>query len=884
MVRNYKRIKEKGYTEFQLKQAVEDVKSGRMTSSQAAQVYGIPRTTINTRLYCFHEKAGRPTVFSSEFEERVAHNLHIMEKQGFPLTRKEASILISEYVRQNGIITPFKHDIPGKDWFHAFQQRNNLSIKKPQNVEIARRKACDPFIVYGYFEMLERVVDELDLKDKPKQIYNLDETSICNDPSKGKIIGQKGYKATRTTSGPGRNNTTILLAANACGDKIPPLIVFQGKYLWTQWLYANENVKTAYAVSDKGWMETTIFERYMRETFVPAIGPERPVLLIFDGHSTHVDLSVIEYAASQDITILKLPPHSSHILQPLDCSVMKPFKDKWEDEIIKWQRLHIGSKLPKNEFARIVTQIWDEMNPVIISNGFRKAGAYPIDRDTISKVLFDVKLYQKWENFNTQNKQSHLQDPVEIDYTANETTSSVPSLLILALKKINENMEESFRMTCESESQDKFVQHVPISIQSNKFNSNKTKTSIVKKYKKEIQNNIQKSRHALRQTEGVKQYGQQKKNQKETLKSDENGNKDQNMERIESKNVVNMKKAELKTYYKKDKPIKQEYGQNAKQSQHTLPEKNNIVTANSFPTKSTKHTPIKLQIPSRFQNIDSQSTLKILDVKSIPPVKKNQENISFEEILLQTIAKNDPPTNRKRRVNNSRAEILTYKHVLEQMKKEKAEKDVVQENKLKRKMAKDAKKKENNVQKKAKQPKKANIQKTGIKKRKLTKNKVSDSDSNSTGSYKSKNDSDDEDINAFYESILEYDRPDEEEDEKASENNFDTGDYNRSPKASTSKENSMRISHPKEGQFILAKFYSTKGKKTYKYVCQVEDVSDEKIVVLGLKSKKKQNTVFNIVENDISIIEYKDIVQLLPNPQIRGKDYVFPCKIEILEM
>lgn len=397
MVRNYKRIKEKSYTESQLKNAVEDVKNKKLTSSQAAQLYGVPRTTINTRLHCVYETAGRPTVFSPEFEKQIAHNLHVMEKHGFPLTRKEASVLISEYVRRNGITTPFKDDIPCKDFFHAFQKRNNLSIKKPQNVEIARRKACDPFVIYGYFEMLERVVEELGLKEKPKQIYNLDETSICNDPSKGKIIGQKGYKATRTTSGPGRNNTTILLATNACGDKIPPLIIFQGKNLWTQWLYPNENVKTAYAVSDKGWMETTIFERYMKETFVPAIGTERPVLLIFDGHSTHVDLSVIQYAASQGITILKLPAHSSHILQPLDCSAMKPLKDRWEDEIIKWQRLNIGTKIPKNEFARIITQIWDQMNPVILANGFRKAGAYPICRDVVPKELFDYKLYQKWK-------------------------------------------------------------------------------------------------------------------------------------------------------------------------------------------------------------------------------------------------------------------------------------------------------------------------------------------------------------------------------------------------------------------------------------------------------------------------------------------------------
>lgn len=70
--------------------------------------------------------------------------------------------------------------------------------------------------MYAYFDLLEQVVEELGLQNKPDKIYNLDETSICQDPQKGKIIGKKGFKATRTTSGPGRSNTTILLATNAC--------------------------------------------------------------------------------------------------------------------------------------------------------------------------------------------------------------------------------------------------------------------------------------------------------------------------------------------------------------------------------------------------------------------------------------------------------------------------------------------------------------------------------------------------------------------------------------------------------------------------------------------------------------------------------------------
>lgn len=130
-------------------------------------------------------------------------------------------------------------------------------------------------------------------------------------------------------------------------------------------MFKNENIQTAYAVSEKGWMQTSIFEKYLKSVFVPSLGSVRPVLLIYDGHVSHVDLNVIQYAASEGITILKLPPHSSDVLQPLDCSTMKPLKDRWEDEIIRWQRLHIGSKLPQSESARILTKIWNELDCII---------------------------------------------------------------------------------------------------------------------------------------------------------------------------------------------------------------------------------------------------------------------------------------------------------------------------------------------------------------------------------------------------------------------------------------------------------------------------------------------------------------------------------------
>lgn len=99
-------------------------------------------------------------------------------------------------------------------------------------------------------------------------------------------------------------------------------------------------------------METSVFEQYIKDVFLPAIGTERPMLLVY-GHSIHVDVNVIKLLLAEQITVLKLPAHSSHILHPLDCSTMKPMKDNWESKLVKWQILHVGTELPKQEFARI---------------------------------------------------------------------------------------------------------------------------------------------------------------------------------------------------------------------------------------------------------------------------------------------------------------------------------------------------------------------------------------------------------------------------------------------------------------------------------------------------------------------------------------------------
>lgn len=232
MPRNYTRKSNKAsYSRQKIEDAVRAVRNGEMSGYKAARVYNIPRMSIMDHVHGKRVKSktlGRNTALSQEIETKLASYIHIMERNGFGLSRDEILEIVSNYVTQNKIPTPFKNGKPGKDWFISFKERNNLSIKKPQAVEHARKKAVDPFIIYSYFDLLKDTLNKLGLRNKPSAIWNLDETSFSKDPSKTKIVSRKGHAATRTVSSTGKDNTTVLLAANASGDKLPPLIIFKG--------------------------------------------------------------------------------------------------------------------------------------------------------------------------------------------------------------------------------------------------------------------------------------------------------------------------------------------------------------------------------------------------------------------------------------------------------------------------------------------------------------------------------------------------------------------------------------------------------------------------------------------------------------------------------
>ncbi|KAF2901109.1 hypothetical protein ILUMI_05077 [Ignelater luminosus] len=158
-----------------------------------------------------------------------------------------------------------------------------------------------------------------------------------------------------------------------------------------------------------GWMEAETFSNFFTNSFTKNIHPERPAVLVYDGHVSH------------------LMPHKSHILQPMDLFVFRPLRLMKDKELIKWQRENHKNKLLEAVFGVIVLRIWMKLNLTIIQCGFQNTGIFPFSSTVVAKVNFDPAAYQTW--CAHQAKEPAARD---VHSTSNQTVEPAPYTLSYA--------------------------------------------------------------------------------------------------------------------------------------------------------------------------------------------------------------------------------------------------------------------------------------------------------------------------------------------------------------------------------------------------------------------------------------------------------------------
>ena len=74
-------------------------------------------------------------------------------------------------------------------------------------------------------------------------------------------------------------------------------------------------------------------------------------MLFVDGHHSHLSLPLLRKARESRVHLMCLPPHTTHILQPLDVGVYGPVKKAWRGILKAYKTRTLGANVTKEEFA-----------------------------------------------------------------------------------------------------------------------------------------------------------------------------------------------------------------------------------------------------------------------------------------------------------------------------------------------------------------------------------------------------------------------------------------------------------------------------------------------------------------------------------------------------
>ncbi|EGU72498.1 hypothetical protein FOXB_16994, partial [Fusarium oxysporum f. sp. conglutinans Fo5176] len=130
-------------------------------------------------------------------------------------------------------------------------------------------------------------------------------------------------------------------------------------------------------------------KHFNRCTTNRSTGPYR--FLILDGHESHHSADFQTYCEENNIITLCMPPHSSHLLQPLDFGCFGPLKKAYGREIEQLIRRSITHISKTEFFLAFYAAFQPTMTKENIKGGFKGAGLVPFDPEYVISKL-DVQL------------------------------------------------------------------------------------------------------------------------------------------------------------------------------------------------------------------------------------------------------------------------------------------------------------------------------------------------------------------------------------------------------------------------------------------------------------------------------------------------------------
>ncbi|KAI8401625.1 hypothetical protein FOFC_18494 [Fusarium oxysporum] len=249
---------------------------------------------------------------------------------------------------------------------------------------------------------------------KQKNRYNVDEVGMMEGIGmNGLFLGHRHKKSVLIRQPGSRAWITILECISATGKVLRPTVIFKGKTVQQQHFPEDLDFLDdwEFSCSEKGWTSNKLALIWLRKVFIPSTQPEKknePRLLILDGHGSHMTEKFLWECYDNNIYLLFLPPHSSHVLQPLDVAIFGPLKRAYRRLLLDFASVADDSHIGKITF--LYTYDKARREAITKSNaiaGFKATGLWPVN---LAKVLMNPMVTETPSPAVTANSPAKEQD------------------------------------------------------------------------------------------------------------------------------------------------------------------------------------------------------------------------------------------------------------------------------------------------------------------------------------------------------------------------------------------------------------------------------------------------------------------------------------------
>ncbi|XP_053396950.1 uncharacterized protein LOC128545847 [Mercenaria mercenaria] len=384
--------KYRAYSAEDLARAYKLVKEKAYAVQTAADACGVPEATLRDRVKgkvkISIKRSGPPPILGLAEEGKLVDYFHLMSSFGYSYSRTDIINLASDYAILLGKREP--SDGLTHQWYYKFLERwPHVETSRASGTKKQFEKATSSDCLSRYFLMLQELMNQHNLMNKPDSIFIVDEVLIDLEKSPPSVYSWRNNMKWEKYQKGIDPSMTIIASGNASGARLPAFFIFPGKTV------SSESIEdcspgTGATCSDDGTTNCNVFQLYLENHFLKFIERKdnsEAILVLYDGFRSHMSPTLIEMYKAQNVHLFPIPPSGSQCLVHMNRGIFGEIETKFADECYDFIEAEVERSLHSN-ICVVASKAYNEaVMEGNLKSVFQRYGLHPFKPQIVNKRI-----------------------------------------------------------------------------------------------------------------------------------------------------------------------------------------------------------------------------------------------------------------------------------------------------------------------------------------------------------------------------------------------------------------------------------------------------------------------------------------------------------------